>query len=84
MNVTMDRARAIEIIAAYGADDHVFAGQHGLSRFANLLEEGFDVFLAEVQPVEAVHGIQVDGDRQELAVDVGEGAVLVGAPLREL
>jgi hypothetical protein len=45
-------------------------------RFAHPLEKGFEVLLVEVQPVELVHGVQVDGDGQQLAVDVGERAVL--------
>src|SRR5215210_931393 len=71
-------------VAADGSYDHVFAGQYRGLPLAHPLEQGFDAFPVQVQPIELVYGVQVDGDWQQLAVYVGERAVLVPAPFGEV
>src|SRR5215210_162580 len=71
-------------VTAYGVQHHVLAGEHRALRLPDLLEKSPHLLLADVQPIEPVHRVEVDGYRQQLAVHVGERAVLVRSPLREI
>ena len=70
-------------IAADGVENDIFAGFDGVARFARPVEEGLDAVFFKVQSVEAVNGVLVDGDRQELAINTGKDAVFVGHPAGE-
>jgi hypothetical protein len=59
-------------LAADLADDHVLGSLHRVHFFGYRREELFHLDRVEVQPVELVHGIQVDGDGHLLPIDAGQ------------
>lgn len=70
-------------VAADGVEHHVFAGLDGIAGFADPVKKRLDAGFVEVEAVEAVDGVLVDGDGEQLAVHAGEDPMLVGHPFRE-
>ena len=70
-------------VAAHGVEDDIFAGFDRVARFAHPVEEGLNAGFVEVQAIQAVDGVLIDGNREQLTVNAGEDAVLVGSPVGE-
>ncbi len=83
----LQRIAAKELLVEFAADPrhhHIFGRAdlvHGLCACG---EPVFQFVGGEFEPVKAVYGIEVDRDRHQHPVDMGEHPVLVGPPLREL
>jgi hypothetical protein len=63
---------------------HVFRRPDLVDGLGARREPAFELIGGEVQAVKPVDGVEVDRDRQELPVDLGQNAVLVRAPRGEL
>ena len=71
-------------VAAHLGDHDVLGGLDPLELLGDRLEPALHLEGGQLQPVEAVDGVEVDRHRQLLAVDAGQHPVLVGPPLGEL
>ncbi len=73
----------IEVPPHFG-DNHVLRGADRLYRLCLALQERGRLFIArQIEAVEPVQGVPVNGDWQQLAVDVCKDAVLVWPPAGE-
>src|SRR5690606_12847581 len=70
-------------VAAHRVDHHVLAGADVLAWLAHLVEVALDAVLVQRQPIEPVHGVDVDRQRHQLAIDTGQHPVLVRTPFGE-
>lgn len=70
-------------VAADGVEYDIFAGFDGAAGFSHPIEEGLNAGFVEVEAVEAVDGVLVDGDGEQLAVHPGADPMLVGQPVGE-
>lgn len=70
-------------VAADGIENGIFAGFDGVARFARPVEEGLNAGFVEIQSVETINGVLINGDRQKLAIHTGKDTVFVGHPAGE-
>ncbi len=71
-------------LAANGADHHILGGLDLVHDLAALGEELLELLGREVETIELVDGVEVDGDGKKLPVNLRQHTMLIGAPLGEL
>ena len=70
-------------IAPDAAENHIFRSSERAAILCDRGEIAFHAARIEIQTVEPVDRVAVDRHRQQLSIDAGEDAMLVGAPIGE-
>src|SRR5438270_3287968 len=62
------------------ADDYVFRGLDLRTLFCDLAQEFIDLQAVEIQTVQLIERVSIDGHRNKLPVDAGENSVFIWTP----